>query len=418
MTESANWRKQKVQLRRGTAAEWVSRNTLLLAGEVGYETDTGYMKVGDGVTRWNQLSYWAGGGVVQNDPRLTDAREWAADTISQEEAEAGSSTTRRALTAQRVFQAVAAWWAGSAAKSKLDGIASGATANATDADLRDRSTHTGSQAISTVTGLQDALDGKSATGHTHDDRYYTETEVDTLLSGKQAAGSYATLVGGLVPSDQLPSYVDDILEYSSLENFPATGETGKIYVATSTNKGYRWSGTQYIEVASSPSSTDAVPEGSSNLYYTNERASAAAPVQSVAGRSGAVVLAKSDVGLGNVDNTSDLSKPISTATQSALDAKAAAANPTITGNATFSASSGVPVTITNTGTGDSLIVNDQGGDTSPFVINASGDVSVGGAVTASGSVDISSGQVYKINGTTVLSATALGDGIIVDGGVF
>lgn len=47
-------------------------------------------------------------------------------------------------------------------KSKLDGVAAGATANATDASLRDRSTHTGTQAISTVTGLQTALDGKQA----------------------------------------------------------------------------------------------------------------------------------------------------------------------------------------------------------------------------------------------------------------
>jgi hypothetical protein len=46
------------------------------------------------------------------------------------------------------------------------------------------------------------------------------------------------------------------------------------------------------------------------------------PVQSVAGKTGNVTLDKSDVGLGNVDNTSDLNKPISTSTQSALDAKA------------------------------------------------------------------------------------------------
>jgi hypothetical protein len=52
-------------------------------------------------------------------------------------------------------------------------------------------------------------------------------------------------------------------------------------------------------------------------------AAAAAPVQSVAGRTGTVTLAKADVGLSNVDNTSDANKPISSATQSALDGKAA-----------------------------------------------------------------------------------------------
>jgi hypothetical protein len=57
----------------------------------------------------------------------------------------------------------AAGFMSSADKTKLDGIATGATANATDAQLRDRATHTGAQAISTVTGLQTALDGKEAT---------------------------------------------------------------------------------------------------------------------------------------------------------------------------------------------------------------------------------------------------------------
>lgn len=52
-------------------------------------------------------------------------------------------------------------------KAKLNGIASSATANATDAQLRDRSTHTGTQAISTVSGLQTALDAKAAVAHTH-----------------------------------------------------------------------------------------------------------------------------------------------------------------------------------------------------------------------------------------------------------
>ena len=55
----------------------------------------------------------------------------------------------------------------------------------------------------------------------------------------------------------------------------------------------------------------------------NTAAASAAPVQSVAGRTGAVTLAKADVGLGNVDNTSDANKPVSTATQTALDGKAA-----------------------------------------------------------------------------------------------
>lgn len=153
---------------------------------------------------------------------------------------------------------------------------------------------------------------------------YTSVTVDSY--GRVTAGStpaYATLTDGKVPASQLPSYVDDVVESASLASLPATGESGKIYVAIDTNKTYRWSGSAYVEISASPGSTDAVVEGSANLYFTNARASAAAPVQSVAGRTGAVSLTKSDVGLVNVDNTSDANKPISAAVQTALNGKAA-----------------------------------------------------------------------------------------------
>ena len=56
---------------------------------------------------------------------------------------------------------------------------------------------------------------------------------------------------GKVPTSQLPSYVDDVLEYSAKASFPATGETGKIYVDTSNNKTYRWGGSAYVEISAS-----------------------------------------------------------------------------------------------------------------------------------------------------------------------
>jgi hypothetical protein len=157
--------------------------------------------------------------------------------------------------------------------------------------------------ISTAT--QAALDAKQAAlGYTAEN-----------AANKGATNGYAGLDGtGKVPAAQLPSYVDDVLEYANLAAFPGTGETGKIYVAIDTGKVYRWSGSAYVEISPSPGSTDAVPEGSVNLYHTTGRAAAAAPVQSVAGRTGTVTLTKSDVGLANVDNTADASKSF-TATQ-------------------------------------------------------------------------------------------------------
>jgi hypothetical protein len=56
------------------------------------------------------------------------------------------------------------------------------------------------------------------------------------------------LEGGKIPADYLPSYVDDVLEFANLAGFPATGETGKIYVALDTGFTYRWSGSEYIQI--------------------------------------------------------------------------------------------------------------------------------------------------------------------------
>ena len=56
---------------------------------------------------------------------------------------------------------------------------------------------------------------------------------------------------GLVPSSQLPSYVDDVLEFDKKADFPTTGETGKIYVDKLTNLTWRWGGTAYVEISPS-----------------------------------------------------------------------------------------------------------------------------------------------------------------------
>lgn len=72
------------------------------------------------------------------------------------------------------------------------------------------------------------------------------------LTQKGVANGIATLdSSGFVPSSQLPSYVDDILEYASYNSLPSVGETGKIYVTLDTNLTYRWSGASYIEISKS-----------------------------------------------------------------------------------------------------------------------------------------------------------------------
>lgn len=124
----------------------------------------------------------------------------------------------------------------------------------------------------------------------------------------------ADLIGGKVPSSQLPAYVDDVLEFANLASFPATGESGKIYIAIDTNVTYRWTGTGYAEISASL----ALGETSSTAYRGDRGKIAFDHSQTIGNPHGTT---KAQVGLGNVDNTSDLDKPISILTQLALDNK-------------------------------------------------------------------------------------------------
>lgn len=215
---------------------------------------------------------------------------------------------------------------------------------------------------SVIIALQAKLDDAPSDGKTYGrkDAVWAEAAGISALNAKEdkaskgIANGYASLDASTkVPAAQLPSYVDDVLEFANLAAFPATGATGIIYVALDTGKIYRWSGSAYIEISPSPGSTDAVPEGSVNLYYTNARASAAAPVQSVAGRTGTVTLTKSDVGLANVDNTSDASKPVSTATQAGLNGKVSKTGDTMNGALIV-----VPVTVTTPAAAQQIMVGE------------------------------------------------------------
>jgi hypothetical protein len=115
---------------------------------------------------------------------------------------------------------------------------------------------------------------------------------------KGANGGVAELdSNGKVPSSQLPSYVDDVLSYASQSAFPATGETGKIYIAEDTNKTYRWSGSAYAEISASL----ALGETSSTAYRGDRGKVAYDHSQTTGNPHGTT---KSDVGLSNVPNVS------------------------------------------------------------------------------------------------------------------
>ena len=89
-------------------------------------------------------------------------------------------------------------------------------------------------------------------------------KVITLLKSgpsEEEMAAKADLVNGKVPASELPSYVDDVLEYADFEHFPAEGEEGKIYVDIQTGDTYRWGGATYVRVGGNDVSYFPIPTG-------------------------------------------------------------------------------------------------------------------------------------------------------------
>lgn len=157
------------------------------------------------------------------------------------------------------------------------------TANASELNIMDgvtASTEEINYLDGVTSNIQTQLNGKSATSHNHDSRYYTESEIDTKLNAKISLTQKGSANGvaeldenGLILASQLPSYVDDVIEgylynskfyKESLHTTEIVGESGKIYIDLSNEecKTYRWSGTAFSVI----SDTIALGETSSTAY--------------------------------------------------------------------------------------------------------------------------------------------------------
>lgn len=180
-------------------------------------------------------------------------------------------------------------------KNKLAGIAAGATVNDTDANLKNRTNHTGTQLASTISNLNTAVDARIASA---------------------AGASVAPLVGGVIPTTYIPAQaLTTVQPAASLAvMLSLTTQEGDVVTRTDENKTYMRNANNTGTIA--------------DFTLLNTPTDV---VTSVNGQIGIVVLGKSDVGLANVDNTTDANKPISTATQNALNLKAPLASPTFTG---------------------------------------------------------------------------------------
>lgn len=121
--------------------------------------------------------------------------------------------------------------------------------NTGDQDLSDLATTAQLEAHTTDSNnphsVNKAQVGLGNADNTSDANKPVSTAAQTALNAK------ADLEDGKVPESQLPAYVDDVLTFNSLVNFPAVGEDGKIYIAKDSNLTYRWTGSAYAEISPS-----------------------------------------------------------------------------------------------------------------------------------------------------------------------
>lgn len=177
-------------------------------------------------------------------------------------------------------------------------------------------------------------------------------------ANKGVANGYASLDNaGKVPSTQLPSYVDDVLEFANFASFPNPGAAGVIYVDLSTGYTWRWGGSAYTQILASPGTTDNVVEGATNKYFTEARVRATLLTGLSTATSTPVVATDSILtAFGKLAAIVDLLKDIAPNAQSAPYTLAltdrgisvdTSANVTIPDNATVAFPVGATVAITN-----------------------------------------------------------------------
>ena len=319
-----------MQQRRGTAAQWTSANPILAAGEIGFETDTGKFKMGNGSSAWSALSYFADSSdfdttaiestidskvatavnnLVAGAPAaLNTLNELAlaidsdssfASTITSSLASKASLTQVNSHEAQTTTVHGIANTADLATMSYAESYADGAIGTAIG-------THNSDQ--TNVHGIADTADLAT--------KAYADTAVSTAVSTAIASES-ATRASAITTAVSNHGSVTENVH----------GITNTADLATQT----------YADNSSS-SAVSTHNSDQTNVHGIADTANLVtlAGVQTLTNKTitSPSGLVKGDVGLGNVDNTSDADKPVSTAAQTALDLKAPLASPTFTGTVT------------------------------------------------------------------------------------
>jgi len=313
----------RMQQRRGTAAQWVSTNDgdgpVLNAGEIGFESDTGKFKIGDGINHWIDLNYFL-------------------DAVDQ----GGSITDYVPLTQKDAVNGVASLDANKNVYVPGSSIIiEGSTDNANETTL----TVTNPTADRTIT-FPDATGTVALTASPTFTGTTNVTDL-TITGNLNVTGEMVVLNTTILSVDDKNIVLSDIATPTDI-----LADGGGITLKGNTDKTFNWvdatdawTSSEHINLASGKVLKIGGTEVLSATTYTGKATTAGTADTATNGvvTTGTysdpswLTLTKAKVGLTNVDDTSDANKPVSTATQTALNLKADLANPTFTGTVTLPA---------------------------------------------------------------------------------
>ena len=363
-----------IQLRRGTAVEWVGSNPILAEGEIGVETDTKKLKVGDGLTVWLSLPYItltpaaaanlyapiANPTFTGTVAGITKSMVDLGNVDNTTDANKPVSTATQTALDLKASLSSPTFTGTVALDTGVTLVFEGATANAFETTLAATDpTADRTLTLPDVTGTlatQDYVaneigshssDTTSIHGIADTADLATKTYADTSVS---THSSDTTSVHGiadtsiLVTTTGTQTLTNKTLTTPTINGpeITATGGTPRIHGIylpephTITFEGSTTDEFETVLTVANPTAdrTVTIPDATTTLVgkdttdtLTNKTLTS--PVINTP-----TGITKSDVGLANVDNTTDANKPISTATQTALDLKATLSAPTFTGTVT------------------------------------------------------------------------------------
>jgi hypothetical protein len=343
----------RMQQRRGTAAQWTAANPTLAAGEIGFETDTNQFKIGNGSSAWSALSYFknldgldgVGGIVTLNAQGMIDIalipQGVALDAeLTQYIEDHNNETTGVhgiSNTANLVYQTDLTTTVNDAISLEVNNR-NDAISDAIGQEVTNRNTAIDDAIALEVTERNTAINDAialevSARDVAIDDAIAQEVTDRNNAIGNEIAAEVSDRNQAI--DDAIAQEVTDRNNAIGTEigthNSDTTGVHGITDTAALATKTYADNAASAVGSSASANLT-AHTTATTSVHGIADTAALATKTYADGAVSTAVAaLTKSSVGLGNVDNTSDANKPISTATQSALDLKAPLASPTFTG---------------------------------------------------------------------------------------